>query len=77
MAQLSLYLEDPMMESLRQDASRDGKTLSKFVASVLKDHANNNLWPRGFFNLYGACDDETFVEPPEIPWELDAPRKSF
>ena len=49
MPQLSLYLDDPMMEGLRQDASREGKTLSKFVAGVLKDHAENNRWPHGFF----------------------------
>ena len=47
MPQLSLYLDDPMMEGLRQDASREGKTLSKFVAGVLKDHAENNRWPHG------------------------------
>ena len=34
MPQLSLYLDDPMMEGLRQDASREGKTLSKFVAGT-------------------------------------------
>ena len=34
MPQLSLYLDDPMMEGLRQDASREGKMLSKFVAGV-------------------------------------------
>ena len=27
--------------------------------------------------VYGACDDDTFVEPPEIPWEFDAPRKTL
>ena len=63
------------MESLRANAAREDKTLSKFVAGVLRDHAESNRWPQGFFNLYGACDDDTFVEPPEIPWELDAPRK--
>ena len=62
MPQLSLYLDDPMMEGLRQDASREGKTLSKFVAGVLKDHAENNRWPHGFFNLYGACELPALLE---------------
>lgn len=75
MPQLSLYLDGPTMESLRANAAREDKTLSKFVAGMLRDHAESNRWPQGFFNLYGACDDDTFVEPPEIPWELDAPRK--
>ena len=61
MPQLSLYMDEPTMEGLRRDAAREGKTLSKFVAG----------------DLYGACDDDTFVEPPEIPWEFDAPRKTL
>ena len=77
MPQLSLYLDDPMMEGLRQDASREGKTLSKYAAGVLRGRKEHNGWPPGFFNLYGACDDDTFVVPPEIPWELDAPRKTL
>ena len=35
MPQLSLYLDDPMMEGLRQDASREGKTLSNCEDGVL------------------------------------------
>ena len=71
MAQLSLYVDDSMMEDLRRDAAREGKTLSKFVAGVLKDHAENNRWPHGFFNLYGACEDGVLVEPPDEPFDLD------
>ena len=77
MAQLSLYVDDSTMEDLRRDAAREGKTLSKFVAGVLRDRDTNGLWPPGFFDLYGVCADDTFVEPPEIPWEFDAPRKTL
>ena len=55
MPQLSLYMDEPMMEGLRQDAAREGKTLSKFVAGVLRDRDTSGLWPHGFFDLYGAC----------------------
>ena len=71
MAQLSLYVDDSTMEDLRRDAAREGKTLSKFVAGVLKDHAENNRWPNGFFNLYGVCEDGVLVEPPDEPFDLD------
>jgi hypothetical protein len=27
--------------------------------------------------LCGSIDDPTFVEPPEIPWELNAPRETI
>lgn len=77
MAQLSLYVDDSTMEDLRRDAAREGKTLSKYAAGVLRGRKEHNGWPPGFFNLYGTCDDDTFVVPPEIPWELDAPRKTL
>ena len=77
MAQLSLYVDDSTMEDLRRDAAREGKTLSKYAAGVLRGRKEHNGWPPGFFNMYGACDDDKFVVPPVIPWELDAPRKTL
>ena len=71
MPQLSLYLDDSTMNALRQDAAREGKTLSKFVSSALRDRERGKGWPEGFFNLYGACNDDTFVEPPDEPFDLD------
>ena len=41
MPQLSLYLDASTMETLRADASREGKTLSNFVRTVLQDRAAN------------------------------------
>ena len=52
-------------------APREGKTLSKFVAGVLRDRDTSGLWPHGFFDLYGACDDDTLVEPPDDPFDLE------
>ncbi len=75
MPQLSLYLDEDSMEKVREEADRKDTTLSKYVSEVLHEYEDKtHLWPEGFFDLYGACDDETFVEPPDIPFELDAPR---
>lgn len=72
MPQLSLYLDEPTMEALRQDAARAGTSLSKYVANVLHEHAEASRWPDGFFDLYGAFDDECF----EAPFE-DSPEELF
>lgn len=78
MPQLSLYLDAPTMEHLRADASKEGKTLSSFVRTVLEDRATNGQWPQGFFGLYGSLtDDPTFAEPPELPWDTNRPIPSF
>ena len=78
MAQLSLYLDDQTMDTLRREAAEAHTSLSKYVANVLHDHIENKGWPEGWFDLYGIlADDDSFVEPEEIPWELDAPREAF
>lgn len=69
MPQLSLYLDEPTMESLRRDAAQAGTSLSKYVVGVLHEHAEAPRWPDGFFELYGSCDDEAFVEPPDSPFD--------
>ena len=71
MPQLSLYLEDDTMDILRQDATREGVSLSKHASRVIREN-NVSAWPKGFFDLYGALDDETFVAPPELSWEDDS-----
>ena len=77
MAQLSLYVDDSTMEDLRRDAAREGKTLSKYAAGVLRERKTNGPWAPGVFGLYGVCGDGTFVAPPGIPWGFDAPRKTL
>lgn len=77
MPQLSLYLDEPTMEALRQDAARAGTSLSKYVANVLHEHAEASRWPDGFFDLYGAFDDECFDDECfEAPLE-DSPEETF
>ena len=70
MPQLSLYLDDDTMDLLRQDAAREGVSLSKHASRVIRE-SSTSAWPKGFFDLYGALDDDTFVVPPELSWEDD------
>ena len=71
MPQLSLYLDDDTMDILRQDATREGVSLSKHASRVIREN-NVSAWPKGCFDLYGALDAETFVAPPELSWEDDS-----
>ena len=61
MAQLSLYLEPPVMDALRTDAHRAGLSLSKYTAQIIKQHAQGGMWPPRYWeSVYGALDDDTF-----------------
>ena len=65
MPQVSLYMDESMMEELRENAARAGVSLSKYVGDVLREHANKKRWPEGWFDLYGVITDEDDFEIPE------------
>lgn len=73
MAQLSLYLDEPTLSILKSNASRERLSLSKMAQKSIRSYAPHQ-WPAGFWDLYGAITDETFQEPEELAWELDASR---
>lgn len=75
MPQLSLYLDNPTMDALRIASEREGVSLSKYAGKLIRVHSQT--WPAGFWATYGALEDDSFVVPNELDYELDAPRKSF
>ena len=38
---------------------------------------NLKTYPDGYFSLFGSINDDSFVEPEEIKWELDSKREFF
>ncbi|MBQ9021375.1 MAG: antitoxin [Eggerthellaceae bacterium] len=72
MPQLSLYISDENLETLRIRSAEEGVSMSKYANSLIAQDASNNGWPAGFWNLYGALDDDSFVIPPDPPATDDA-----
>lgn len=69
MPQLSLYLNEEEMESVRAGAARQGTTLSRYVAGVLRNEKDPSAWPPAFFALYGSlAADDSFEEPDDMPF---------
>lgn len=56
------------MELLREEARREGTSLSKHAGTVIRER-RTDIWPQGFFDLYGCIGDETFAAPAEPPWD--------
>ncbi len=75
MPQLSLYLDEETMDSLRKSAAARGVSLSRCASDAIRGNAA--AWPAGFWNLYGAVADSSFARPQEPPFELDAVRRTF
>ena len=78
MAQLSLYLRDETMRSLRADAKKAKTSVSKYVAGLVEQQGSQNGWPKGYWDsIYGALDDPSFVIPSELDSSLDGSIPSF
>ncbi len=70
MAQLSLYVDDAVLASLKERAAWEGKSVSKLTAEIIEADRRSSVWPEGWFDLAGClADDDSFVEPPDTPLE--------
>ena len=59
MPQLSLYMNDKTMDTLRQCAALEGVSLSSYAASLIRKAANGSAWPDGYWeNVYGCLSDD-------------------
>ena len=76
MPQLSLYINDASMERLRRSALEQGMSLSRCAAEAIDARCSTG-WSEGYFELYGALADNSFVAPAELDYALDTPRKGW
>jgi hypothetical protein len=73
MPQLYLYLDGETLGLVEEGARSREVSLSKYVASVLREHAANE-WPESIFGLFGSIDDDSFREPVELSFADDLER---
>ncbi|GHT78460.1 hypothetical protein FACS1894104_1690 [Actinomycetota bacterium] len=76
MPQVSLYLEDNILGFARRKAKENKQSVSKYVSSVLAEKYSS-AWPKGYFSLFGALQDDSFVRPEQPPFDDDAPRQQL
>ena len=66
MPQLSLYLDEPTMEMLREKSSRAHQSMSRYVTGLIRESGEGRGWPAGYWdNIYGCLRDPSFVGPEE------------
>lgn len=66
MPQLSLYITEENLATLRKRASEEGVSLSKYTNDLIRNDADNHGWPAVFWDLYGAIDDPSFAAPEDL-----------
>jgi hypothetical protein len=64
-AQITIYLPDPVARHLRREARRAKKSLSAYMTELAVGHSTRVEWPDWFFELEGSC--EGTLEAPEDP----------
>jgi len=76
MPQVSLYLEQELLDSARQNARFEKISLSKYVSRALKK-STESKWPEGYWKLFGALQDDTFVASEDMPFDEVSKQVSF
>ena len=56
MPQLSLYLDEPTMEMLREKSSRAHQSMSRYVTGLIRESGEGRGWPSGYWdNVSDVC----------------------
>ena len=73
MPQLSLYIDDATMETLRTSARAESVSMSKYAASLIRDRAQHGSWPHGYWDRVYGClgDDDLAIADDDLHPELD------
>jgi len=80
MGQISLYVDDAVISRLNAAAHSKNCSISKYVATIVSERlledAAEELRKRELLRkLRGSIKAPSFVEPQDIPWEADVPRR--
>ena len=72
MPQLSLYVDDATMETLRSSALAEGVSMSKYASNLIREQGKTGGWPQGYWDsVYGCLDDELSIDDGDLHPEFD------
>ena len=72
MPQLSLYIDDQTMETLRISACGEGVSMSKYAATLIRNRALYGGWPQGYWeSVYGCLDEPLTCDDDILDSALD------
>lgn len=69
------YEEQVDLLSALIDAVKKGIHRKPAEKSEPEDYSSS--YQEGYFDLFGSCDDDSFVEPDELSWELESEKEFF
>jgi hypothetical protein len=57
-AQVTIYVPDPVAKRLRAAARRAQKSVSAYIVDRLEQRDPHAAWPEGFAELFGSCQGD-------------------
>ncbi len=76
MPQISLYIDRETMKKIERVAGESNMSISRWVRENLRNVLSDE-YPQGFFDLFGAVDDDSFRRPDQPGFDSDAKRESL
>lgn len=68
MAQMNFYVPDEIEEKIKKEAKKNGKSVSTYIAELVKKHINGQSnWPKGYFESIAGKWVGDFPEIEELP----------
>jgi uncharacterized protein (DUF1778 family) len=66
MGQLNVYVPDDLEEKIKEEAKREGKSVSSFVLEAVKDKIEPDRWSAEFLSLLDSPPTD-FPEVTDLP----------
>ena len=76
MAQLTIYLQDDLLQKVKRDAKDAGVSQSQWVADAVRARAKRE-WPAAVKALAGSWPDAPLVEEIRKLYGTDVPRENL
>jgi hypothetical protein len=76
MPQISLNIDQIIFEKIEKIARQKKISVSNLVEDNIKKTLGND-YPDDFFGLFGAIEDDTFIEPVEIDQKYNISREQL
>ena len=73
MAQLNIYVPDELEETIRSQAEKHGKSVSAFLAELVREKFAPKKWKKDFLKILGSWEGGF----PEIKRQPPQKRKQF
>ena len=74
MSQISIYIDAGTLKQIEMAAEKEHDSISKWVKKRLVSSLKT-AWPKDYFDLWGALEDNSFKRPAQIKSSKDRKRQ--